>query len=107
MSEQVAIAPLNDAELAALRKRIADMIEVDRREGTHWIDREIWQRTLATLDAEQQRAEKWSLALQSLTPGGSEYVDDPERCVAFVRETRERQHATILNLKQRLDGRCA
>ena len=26
------------------------------------------------------------LALESLTPGGSEYVADPERCVWYVRE---------------------
>jgi hypothetical protein len=32
---------------------------------------------------------KWELALQSLTPGGSEYVGDPERCVAHVRRSTE------------------
>lgn len=39
---------------------------------------------------------RWSLALQSLTPGGSEYVDDPERCVSYIRETRDCQHQTIV-----------
>jgi hypothetical protein len=46
----------------------------------------------------QAREHEWALALQSLTPGGSEYVDDPERCVAFVRETRDVQHGRIIDL---------
>ena len=49
----------------------------------------------ATITAQAKQLASWSLALQSLTPGGSEYVDDPERCVRFVRETRESQHAMI------------
>jgi rubredoxin len=52
-------------------------------------------------DMLQWRAQEWALALQSLTPGGSEYVDDPERCVAFVRETRKSQHAAILAATKR------
>lgn len=35
------------------------------------------------------RCKKLDIALQSLTPGGSEYVGDPERCVARVREQME------------------
>lgn len=30
---------------------------------------------------------EWALALQSLTPGGSEYVDEPQRCATHVRDT--------------------
>jgi hypothetical protein len=29
---------------------------------------------------------KWQKALVSLTPGGSEFVDDPEYCVKYVKE---------------------
>jgi hypothetical protein len=36
----------------------------------------------------ERRAEALDRALQSLTPGGSEFVHDPERCVAFVRQAR-------------------
>lgn len=46
---------------------------------------------------------EWSLALQSLTPGGSEYVDDPARCVAFVRDTRTSQHETIKRQQKQLN----
>lgn len=34
------------------------------------------------------RCRKLDLALQSLTPGGSEYVGDPDRCVKFVRDSK-------------------
>ncbi len=33
-----------------------------------------------------ERCRKLDMALQSLTPGGSEYVGAPERCVERVRE---------------------
>jgi hypothetical protein len=49
----------------------------------------------ARLAAAEAKGHEWALALQSLTPGGSEYVDDPARCVGFVRETRESQHQAI------------
>lgn len=35
-------------------------------------------------------------ALASLTPGGSEYVDDPARCVEFVRAVRTSEHKAII-----------
>jgi len=38
------------------------------------------------------------LALQSLTSGGSEYVDDPERCVAYVQDRLRRQHEMVVRL---------
>jgi hypothetical protein len=39
-------------------------------------------------------------ALESLTPGGSEFVNEPERCVAFVRD---RLSYTINSVKKRRD----
>ena len=33
-----------------------------------------------------ERCRKLDMALQSLTPGGSEYVGDPDRCVAYAKE---------------------
>jgi hypothetical protein len=48
------------------------------------------------------RVLQWSLALQSLTPGGSEFADDPARCAAFVKEKIERQHQQIIELAKRL-----
>jgi len=37
------------------------------------------------------------LALESLTPGGSEFVKDPERCVKFIRNVRENEKKLLFN----------
>lgn len=42
-----------------------------------------WPNAVATL---LERCRRLDIALQSLTPGGSEYVGDPDRCVAFAKE---------------------
>lgn len=36
--------------------------------------------------------------LESLTPGGSEFVDDPEYCVKYVKEFEADQHKKIIEL---------
>ena len=36
--------------------------------------------------------------LESLTPSGSEFVNEPERCAQFLRDTRESQHRMIIRL---------
>ena len=41
---------------------------------------------------------------QSLTPGGSEYVNDPERCVAFVKTVREQHMYLISKFKKEADA---
>ncbi len=38
------------------------------------------------------------MALQSLTPGGSEYVNNPDRCVALVKEQKEALHKARCDL---------
>jgi hypothetical protein len=47
------------------------------------------------------------LALENLTPGGSEFVDDVARCVAFIRQRQASQHQVILSLGKQLRAiRC-
>jgi hypothetical protein len=41
-------------------------------------------------------------ALELLTPHGSEYVNDPERCVEFVRESLASQMRQIVRLTRRV-----
>jgi hypothetical protein len=41
--------------------------------------------------------------LCSLTCGGSEYANDADACVAYVRQVREQQHETILKFKRNAD----
>jgi hypothetical protein len=39
---------------------------------------------------------RYKRALEGLTPGGSEFVNDPEYCAQWIRERREYQHETII-----------
>ena len=41
-------------------------------------------------------------ALENLTPSGSEFVNDIERCVAFVQETRASDMRTIVRLTKEI-----
>lgn len=41
-------------------------------------------------------------ALEGLTPGGSEFVDAPERCAAFVRQSQDSRWRHILKLTRRI-----
>lgn len=39
---------------------------------------------------------RYKRALEGLTPGGSEFVNDPEYCAQFVRNRQTHQHETII-----------
>jgi len=54
------------------------------------------------LSKAQSLARERMLALESLTPGGSEFVGDVKMCVDFIRDTKQRQHDFMK--KQRLDN---
>ncbi len=41
--------------------------------------------------------------LEGLTPGGSEYHNDPERCAAYVRDRLNQQHRLIVRFKKQRD----
>jgi hypothetical protein len=41
-------------------------------------------------------------ALESLTPSGSEFVNDIERCVQFVRDTQAAQMRVIVSLSKKV-----
>jgi hypothetical protein len=57
----------------------------------------------AEVEALRAQVQRRDLLLQSLTPMGSEYVNDPERCAAYAHETRrahfERWKKVALDLK--------
>jgi len=56
-------------------------------------------RVLLALHAEREtnlaEVKRRDLLLQSLTPMGSEYVNDPERCAAYAKQVRQDQHELI------------
>jgi hypothetical protein len=50
------------------------------------------------LDTVYQAASQYRMALESLTPGGSEFYDDPDRCVSFVKDHDQSQHRHLIEL---------
>jgi hypothetical protein len=67
----------------------------------------VQQQRIAELEAKLAQAEQerdtWKKAFHSVTPGGSEYANDPQACVDFVRKSRSDQHEVILKFKQGRD----
>ena len=53
---------------------------------------ELSREAAAEITRVRAEVERRDLALQSLTPKGSEYVNDPDRCVAYVRERFQSGH---------------
>jgi hypothetical protein len=61
---------------------------------------------LARLQAIEADRDAWRQALQSLTPGGSEFTK-PHECSNFVRDRNNRQWETIKRQKQERDELAA
>jgi hypothetical protein len=89
-----------------LREKVVQQIidvdtdEGDMAKGWEQLCEECADRILALL-AEDRRfleidRDRYDHALQSLTPGGSEFVRDPERCVQTVTELRRGEHAAMV-----------
>ena len=45
-----------------------------------------WDRWAATVTDLLEELEQWKKALESLTPGGSEFVDNPDACASYLRD---------------------
>lgn len=45
----------------------------------------------------EQERDKWRIALESLTPNGSEFVNDLPRCLDYIQRQRNREHTAVLN----------
>jgi hypothetical protein len=62
-----------------------------------------WDKERAELKARAEKAEaellRYDLAIQSLTPGGSEFVHDPERCVETMLGLRRGEHDALIRAK--------
>lgn len=65
------------------REHMEDMARLYAPEAARAIRNKQWDQATALL---LERCRKLDMALQSLTPGGSEYVGDPDRCAATVRK---------------------
>ncbi len=51
----------------------------------------------------RQQRDEWREALQSLTPGGSEFAGDPKACAEFVKTAMHTQREVIKLFKKELD----
>jgi hypothetical protein len=60
------------------------------------------QALIADLVAQEAETRRYDNALQSLTPGGSEFISDPDRCVAFVQQMRSADFETLK--RQKIDA---
>lgn len=58
---------------------------------------------LDELSAAQSEIARWKKAIEGLTPSGSEYVDDPEACAAYIRK-RTKYPRIILELQAELSA---
>jgi hypothetical protein len=65
---------------------MADEAALYCRRARRYIEDENWRLVAAHL---LKRCKELDMALQSLTPGGSEYVGDPQRCVQRARDNVE------------------
>lgn len=57
----------------------------------------------AELTALRSSQQRWERALVGLTPGGSEFVGDPEKCIKFVEERREALMRLFIDKKAELE----
>ena len=65
------------------REHMEDMAKLYAPSAVRSIRNRQWEEAVDLLLG---RCQALDIALQSLTPGGSEYVGDPDRCVAFAKD---------------------
>lgn len=60
-------------------------------------------RLTAELKEKEAECERWKKAVEGLTPSGSEFVNDPENCAAFIRK-RTQYPRMIIELREKLQA---
>ena len=75
--------------------------EIQQWVGLYRSDRDA---ALASLAAERERAERYRLAMEGLTAGGSEFYNDMDRCVEYIRAAMHNTPARILRAEAERDA---
>ena len=94
------------ATIAALQARVQELEEITKVicghccEPMEILSKAVLQSALTQRTAKLETAKQWKLQLCNLTPGGSEFADDPAYCAEWVRKSRENQHNVILDKYQ-------
>jgi hypothetical protein len=72
-----------------------------------WVRATDYDALAAEVERLSKEWDKYRLALEHLTPGGSEFHADAERCARYVKETFDSNHATMKRaIKQRNEARA-
>jgi hypothetical protein len=85
-----------DDAVRALEKRLYSECYIGHLSPEWW--KQLAEKVFELIENE---AKPWRRALNDLTPGGSEFANDPEECKTFVKRSREAQHRVILSLIER------
>jgi hypothetical protein len=56
---------------------------------------------IAAIIDKETKLPQWKAALEGLTPSGSEFVDDPERCRKFVKDRLDNGHTMLMDSLRR------
>lgn len=100
---------IEEAVRAILMRSVGEALDVEIEYGIRQVERAVdtngaelaaLKSTAEDLECLLGEAQK---ALVNLTPGGSEYVGDPARCVAFVRRKEEGLERAMKRFKDRAD----
>ncbi len=99
----IKLSDIRNTERKALRSTIASLTEMVRLyrivNNTYEALEEDLLSEIASLTEQRDR---WAKALMGLTPGGSEFVGDPERCVKHIAAMRRSEHALHIQARIRL-----
>ena len=71
--------------------------------GESWIEAHENSKLKSRVDDLETVNKQWKSALEGLTPGGSEFVNDPEFCAQWVRNSRRSEVDTIKRMKRQRD----
>lgn len=81
-------------EIMAAAREYWDSIDDDKIRVRHLRDfalSQMWPR-----EARIAELERWRLALESLTPQGSEFVNDLDTCMAYIEKRRQSEHQMLV-----------
>lgn len=90
-----------EGQRRAVRHRAQQLYQEVNLHPLQWEQR--YDKAVSDSDIVLRKYKEAMRALELLTPGGSEYVGDIDRCVAHVRDARESMMAAMIMFKQRKD----
>lgn len=75
--------------------RLREEVEMLRSEAGYHDAKDVIEQLNSHLAAQSAEIARWKKALEGLTPQGSEFVNDPERCAAYVQDARTSERSLL------------